>query len=99
MNRTEHLAALEGTTVADVAAQLDAATTPEAVEEAIFVALLALGWEAIRTDAGDGRTLLRHITAARARVGLVDSETTRKAQAREAEQRLLNDRAMRRASA
>ena len=33
------------------------------------------------------------------RVGLVDSETTRKAQAREAEQRLLNDRAMRRASA
>lgn len=99
MNRAEHLAVLDGTTVADVVAQLDAATTPESVEEAIFVALLIPGWEAIRSDAGDGRTLLRHITTARGRVGLVDSETTRKAQAREAETRLLNDRAMRRASA
>lgn len=99
MNRAEHLAALEGTTVTDVVAQLAAATTPEQVEEATFTALLAFGWEAIRDDAGDGRTLLRHITAARGRVGLVDSETTRKAAAREAEQRLLNDRAIRRASA
>jgi hypothetical protein len=99
VNRAEHLTALEGATVADVMEQLAAAASPVEVEEATFVALLALGWEAIRTDAGDGRTLLRHITAARGRVGLVDSETTRKAQAREAETRLLNDRAMRRASA
>ena len=99
MTREDYQADLVGVTVARVVDQLAAATTGAEVEELTFVALLRIGWEGIRDDAGDGRTLLRHITTARGRLGLVDSETQRKAQAREAEQRLLNDRAMRRATA
>lgn len=90
--RAEYAEELVGVTVEQIVAELAAATTRAEVERLEFVCLLRVGWEAICQDAGDGQTLLRHITRARGRAGLVDSETERKALAAEAEQRLIQHR-------
>lgn len=97
--RAEYLEELGGVTVEDLAARLDAATTRAEVEDATFACLLRAGWDGICGDAGDGQTLLRHITRARGRVGLVDSETERRHLQAEAEQRLIQQRNAVRASA
>jgi len=86
-SRTEHLAALADTTADDIATAMDEAATEDDYYEALHSSLLAVGYPGIFT----------RVSAARVRVGLTTSEAARKATAREAEQRLMNQRAARRA--
>lgn len=97
--RAEYAEDLVGLTVEQLVEQLAAAATRAEVEHLTFVCLLRVGWEGICQDAGDGQTLLRHITRARGRAGLVDSETERRHLAAEAEQWLVQHRQAGRASA
>ena len=95
--RSDFVDALVGVTAEDLARDIDAAATPEQLYEAGHASLLRLDWQAI-ASLPTGRPLLVRIREARVRVGLTTSEATRTAAAREAEQRLLNERAARRAS-
>lgn len=95
--RAEHLAALVGVTVADIADDFDTATAEDDYWTALLAALLKPGYVDMLTTPKE-RPIFTRVTAARVRAGLTTSEATRKATAREAEQRLMNQRAARRAS-
>lgn len=95
--RAKHLEALVGTTAEDIAGDLDAATEPDDYWTALLAALTRVSYPGITQLPGE-RPILARVTPARVRCGLTTSEATRTAVAREAEQRLLNDRAARRAS-
>ncbi|MCB9377066.1 MAG: hypothetical protein H6515_14520 [Microthrixaceae bacterium] len=95
--RADFVDALVGVTAEDLARDLDAAATAEQLYEAVHGALLRLDWQSI-ASLPSGRPLLVRVREARVRVGLTTSEATRTAVAREAEQRLMNERAARRAS-
>jgi len=94
--RTEHLEALVGVTADDIAANLDQAATEDDYYEALHSSLLAVGYPGI-LHAPEERPIFTRVSAARVRAGLTTSEAARKATAREAEQRLMNQRAARRA--
>ena len=95
-SRTDYLESLVGTTADDIASDLDEATEPDDYWTALHAALLRLGWHGMKEAPEDQPVLLR-IPTARVRCGLTTSEATRTAVAREAEQRLMNERAARRA--
>lgn len=95
--RAEYLEALAGVTAEDIADDMDAATVPDDYWEALHSALLRVEWQQL-TQQPEGRPIFARITPARVRCGLTTSEATRTAVAREAEQRLMNQRAARRAS-
>ncbi len=95
--RTEHLEALVGVTADDIAANLDQAATGDDYYMALHASLLLVGYPGI-LQAPAERPIFTRVTAARVRCGLTTSEAMRTAVAREAEQRLLNERAARRAS-
>ena len=94
--RAEYLEALVGVTAEDIADDMDAATAPDDYWEALHAALLRVEWHQM-THQPEDRPIFARITAARVRAGLTTSEAARKATAREAEQRLMNQRAARRA--
>lgn len=95
--RSDFVDALVGVTADDLAHDLDAASTPEQLYEAVHAALIRLDWQSL-TSLPHDRPLLVRVREARVRVGLTTSEATRTAVAREAEQRLMNEKAARRAS-
>lgn len=95
-SRTDYLESLVGTTADDIAGDLDTATEPDDYWTALHAALLRLGWHGMK-EAPEEKPVLLRIPAARVRCGLTTSEATRTAVAREAEQRLMNERAARRA--
>lgn len=95
--RAEYLDALAGVTTEDIASGMDAATDEDGYWEALHAALLRVEWQQMTRQPED-RLIFSRITPARVRVGLTTSEATRTAVAREAEQRLMNERAARRAS-
>ena len=95
-SRTDYLESLVGTTADDIARDLDAATEPDDYWTALHAALLRLGWHGMK-EAPEEKPVLLRIPPARVRCGLTTSEATRTAVAREAEQRLMNERAARRA--
>lgn len=94
--RSDFVDALVGVTAEDIARDIDAAATPEQLYESVHAALIRLDWQSIATLPA-GRPLMIRVREARVRVGLTTSEATRTAVAREAEQRLMNERAARRA--
>jgi|JI10StandDraft_1071094.scaffolds.fasta_scaffold400529_3 hypothetical protein len=95
--RAEYLEALVGVTAEDIASDLDAATAPDDYWEALHAALLRVEWQQM-TQQPEDRPIFSRITPARVRCGLTTSEATRTAVAREAELRLMNQKAARRAS-
>lgn len=95
--RGEYLEALVGTTPDDIARGLDEATTEDGCYTALHAALLRVSYPGI-AQVPEGNPILARVTRARVRCGLTTSEATRTAVAREAEQRLMNQRAARRAS-
>ena len=94
--RAEYLEALVGVTAEDIASDMDTATAPDDYWEALHAALLRVEWQQMTRQPED-RPIFTRVTAARVRAGLTTSEAARKATAREAEQRLMNQRAARRA--
>lgn len=94
--RAEYLEALVGVTAEDIADDMAAATAPDDYWEALHAALLRVEWQQMTRQPED-RPIFTRVTAARVRAGLTTSEAARKATAREAEQRLMNQRAARRA--
>jgi hypothetical protein len=94
--RTEHLAALADVTADDIAATMDEAATEDDYYTALHSSLLAVGYPGI-LQAPEERPIFTRVSAARVRCGLTTSEAARTAQAREAETRLMNERAARRA--
>lgn len=94
--RGEYLEALVGTTPDDIARGLDEATTEDGYYTALHAALLKPGYVDMLTTPEE-RPIFTRVSAARVRAGLTTSEAARKATAREAEQRLMNQRAARRA--
>ncbi len=95
--RVEYLEALVGVTAEDIASDMDCATVPDDYWEALHAALLRIEWQQMTRQPED-RPIFARITPARVRCGLTTSEATRTAVAREAELRLMNERAARRAS-
>lgn len=95
--RAEYLEALVGVTAEDIADDMDAATAPDDYWEALHAALLRVEWHQM-THQPEDRPIFARITPARVRCGLTTSEATRTAVAREAELRLMNQKAARRAS-
>jgi len=95
-SRTEHLAALADTTADDIATAMDEAATEDDYYTALHSSLLLVGYPGI-LHAPEERPIFTRVSAARVRAGLTTSEAARKATAREAEQRLMNQRAARRA--
>ncbi len=95
--RAEYLEALVGVTAEDIATDMDTATLPDDYWEALHAALLRVEWQQMTRQPED-RPIFARITPARVRCGLTTSEATRTAVAREAELRLMNERAARRAS-
>ncbi len=94
--RAEHLEALIGTTPDDIANDMDEATTEDGYYTALHSSLLLVGYPGILQTPKE-RPIFTRVTAARVRAGLTTSEAARKATAREAERRLMNQRAARRA--
>lgn len=94
--RTEHLAALADVTADDIASAMDEAATEDDYYTALHSSLLLVGYPGILQTPKE-RPIFTRVTAARVRAGLTTSEAARKATAREAEQRLMNQRAARRA--
>lgn len=94
--RAEYLEALVGVTAEDIADDMAAATAPDDYWEALHAALLRVEWQQMTRQPED-RPIFTRVTPARVRAGLTTSEAARKATAREAEQRLMNQRAARRA--
>lgn len=97
LTRVDYLESLVGVTADDIAADMDAASTGDDYWTALLAALTRVSYPGI-TQLPDERPILARVTPARLRCGLTTSEATRTAVAREAEQRLLNERAARRAS-
>lgn len=95
--RAEYLEALVGVTAEDIATDMDTATLPDDYWEALHAALLRVEWQQMTRQPED-RPIFARITPARVRCGLTTSEATRTAVAREAELRLMNQKAARRAS-
>ena len=93
--RTEHLAALADTTADDIATAMDEAATEDDYYAALHSSLLVVGYPGI-LQAPEERPIFTRVSAARVRAGLITSEATRTAVAREAEQRLMNERQARR---
>lgn len=95
--RTEHLAALADVTADDIASAMDEAATEDGYYTALHAALMRVSYPGI-TQVPEGNPILARLSPARVRCGLTTSEAARTAVAREAEQRLMNERAARRAS-
>ncbi len=96
-SRADHLDALAEKTVDDIAADFDTATTEDDYWTTLHAALLKPGYVDMLTTP-TVHPIFTRVTPARVRCGLTTSEATRTAVAREAEQRLMNQRAARRAS-
>ncbi len=94
--RAEYLEALVGVTAEDIASDMDTATAPDDYWEALHAALLRVEWQQMTRQPED-RPIFARITPARVRCGLTTSEATRTAAAREAELRLMNQKAAHRA--
>lgn len=94
--RAEYLEALAGVTAEDIASDMDAATDEDGFWEALHAALLRVEWQQMTRQPED-RPIFARITPARVRCGLTTSEATRTAAAREAELRLMNQKAAHRA--
>lgn len=92
MTRAEYVESLVGVTAVDIAADMDAASEEDDYWAALLAALVGVGWHQM-TDRPEDRPIFTRITPARVRCGLTTSEATRTAVAREAEQRLMNQRA------
>lgn len=95
-SRAEYLELLVGVTADDIASAMDEAATEDGYYTALHSSLLVVGYPGI-LQAPEERPIFTRVTAARVRAGLTTSEAARKATAREAEQRLMNQRAARRA--
>lgn len=95
-SRADYLEALVEKTVDDIADDFDTATTGDDYWTALHAALLKPGYVDMLTIPTE-RPIFTRVTAARVRCGLTTSEAMRTAVAREAEQRLMNQRAARRA--
>lgn len=96
-SRAGCIEALAEKTVDDIADDFDTATTGDDYWTALHAALLKPGYVDMLTTPTE-RPIFTRVSTARVRAGLITSEATRTAVAREAEQRLMNQRAARRAS-
>lgn len=95
-SRADYLEALAEKTPGDIADLMDAASTPDDYWTALHAALLKPGYVDMLQLPAD-RPIFARVSAARVRCGLTTSEAARTLAAQEAEQRVMNERAARRA--